>query len=175
MTTDTKCITELREAADEAQAARLEAVAEIARLTKSLRAAETERNITTSELVESRLAFVNAEACRVEASRQMNTAHAERDKIRAELAYTCDVLAAEVATRQELGTMFDSACADAERLANACELAKFAIGDDENAQDMLMTVAEGKAYAACHDALAVHVAATGKAMTGLRPKGMLRR
>ena len=49
-----------------------------------------------------------------------------------------------------------AARADVARLADACVLAKFAIGDDENAPDMLMTVAEGKAYAACQDALAAH-------------------
>ena len=41
--TDAERVMELREAADEAQAARLEAVTEIARQTKALRGAEVER------------------------------------------------------------------------------------------------------------------------------------
>ena len=60
MTTDTEHITELREAADEAQAARLEAITEIVRLTRLLREVEDERNTAISELFETRLALQNS-------------------------------------------------------------------------------------------------------------------
>src|SRR3990167_7397760 len=54
---------------------------EIVRLADALRAAEAERNTATAELVETRLALMNAEACRAEAEKQANTARDERDAL----------------------------------------------------------------------------------------------
>ena len=58
---------------------------EIVRLADALRAAEAERNTATAELVETRLALMNAEACRAEAEKQANTARDERDALRINL------------------------------------------------------------------------------------------
>ena len=63
--TDTKHVAELRAAADEAQAAWLEVVSEIARLTKALRAAEAERDENMRGMVRMRWAGVVGASIRI--------------------------------------------------------------------------------------------------------------
>ena len=57
----------------------------LAKTTAALSAVEIDRNTATAELVETRLALMNAEACRAEAEKQANTARDERDALRINL------------------------------------------------------------------------------------------
>ena len=139
--TDVEHIAELREAADEAQTARLEVVSEIARLTKALRKSETEwreffdaLGASESELAAARKALGEMTFARDVALTLANNMIDERN----------------------------AAQQDAERLAKALHtIAWEPIGESEASyaivyEDILIIA---------KDALAAHAAATGKQVT----------
>jgi len=95
-TTHTEHIQELRDSADEAQAARLEVMTEIARLTKALREMTFARDVAIT---------LN------------NNMIDERDKAKAEIARNNIIMAEAAQKMDELRVERDAARADAERLA----------------------------------------------------------
>jgi len=163
MTTDTEHIIELREAAEEAQAARNEVITEVARLTAALRTAERGRNTAITELITLRLALINAESCRAEAERQANIAKAERDASRAGRRSERRRFEAERdAAERDLLSQLDDARTKAERVAKVMNVIAYEVIGDMEAS--YATVYVDIVEMACA-ALAAYRASIGKTVT----------
>ena len=119
---------------------------EIVRLADALRAAEAERNQAVTDLVETRLALANSEACRAEAEKQMHAA--ERNILM--LNQSRERLGNDVnAARANLDeARYILKCPDNTTLSDWCQH----LADDLAASETIR--------------LAAHKAATGKAVTG---------
>ena len=125
----------------------------LAKTTAALSAVEIDRNTATAELVEIRLALINAEACRAEAEKQMHAAEAMNSRLAQQR------LEAEERTTKALEQR-DAARVDAERLATAIAAFIHSRRSDTGLLGYERIILE------LESTLAAHVAATGKAVTG---------
>ena len=136
----------------------------LAKTTAALSAVEIDRNTATAELVEIRLALINAEACRAEAEKQMHAAEAEHNEMRnardrAEKA-RADDYRQQTETVRALLEQRDATRTDAERLAAAIAAFIHSRRSDTGLLGYERIILE------LESALAAHKAATGKAVTG---------